>query len=148
MKTVHPLFIASALLICACNNPQVNDDNYQADLLYNDIKTLIISYSDSLNAANDSASIDNLIRKFEAELIKTNYNYPPETDFKMTVGQQDTISKLTDKYIGIKQSKLNKLLHPTDSIATEENSVNGNHDNARRNSADNTSSASSENKKS
>ena len=148
MKMLHSIFIASALLFCACSNSQTNDENSQADQLYNDLKAIIISYSDSLNAANDSASIDNIIRNFEAELIKTNYNYPPETDFNMTVGQQDTISKLTDELIRIKQSKLHSILNTTDSITHNDNTqnyaVNDAHDNDQRNSPDNTSPASSE----
>lgn len=119
MKIKYFYILILISILVACNKSAHEEINTHAMHLYNDVKSLIKSYSDSLSNANDSATINNILSKYESDLTKISYKYPAETDYQLTIGQQDTISKLTDEFVRLKQLKLQSLYQPNDSITTD-----------------------------
>ena len=107
------------LIVGGCSNPKTIDNKSESDKMFIELKELLLLYSDSLKNASDSASITNIVDRYESELTKTIYKYPAESDLQLTQGQQDTIASLTDNFVAIKRLKYSNLLHGNDSIATD-----------------------------
>ena len=120
MKQSFLACLTSMLLIVGgCSNPKTIDNKSESDKMFIELKELLLLYSDSLKNASDSASITNIVDRYESELTKTIYKYPAESDLQLTQGQQDTIASLTDNFVAIKRLKYSNLLHGNDSIATD-----------------------------
>ena len=120
MKQSFLACLTSMLLIVGgCSNPKTIDNKSESDKMFIELKELLMLYSDSLKNASDSASITNIVDRYESELTKTIYKYPAESDLQLTQGQQDTIASLTDNFVAIKRLKYSNLLHGNDSIATD-----------------------------
>ena len=120
MKQSFLACLTSMLLVVGgCSNPKTIDNKSESDKMFIELKELLLLYSDSLKNASDSASITNIVDRYESELTKTIYKYPAESDLQLTQGQQDTIASLTDNFVAIKRLKYSNLLHGNDSIATD-----------------------------
>ena len=107
------------LIVGGCNNSKTIDNKSESDKMFIELKELLLLYSDSLKNAADSASITNIVDRYESELTKTIYKYPAESDLLLTQGQQDTIASLTENFVAIKRLKYSNLLQNNDSIATD-----------------------------
>ena len=107
------------LIVGGCNNSKTIDNKSESDKMFIELKELLILYSDSLKNASDSASITNIVDRYESELTKMIYKYPAESDLLLTQGQQDTIASLTENFVAIKRLKYSNLLQGNDSIATD-----------------------------
>ena len=107
------------LIVGGCNNSKTIDNKSESDKMFIELKELLILYSDSLKNASDSASITNIVDRYESELTQTIYKYPAESDLLLTQGQQDTIASLTENFVAIKRLKYSNLLQGNDSIATD-----------------------------
>ena len=107
------------LIVGGCNNSKTIDNKSESDKMFIELKELLILYSDSLKNASDSASITNIVDRYESELTKTISKYPAESDLLLTQGQQDTIASLTENFVAIKRLKYSNLLQGNDSIATD-----------------------------
>ena len=120
MKKSFLASLASMLLIVGgCSNPKTIDNKSESDKMFIELKELLLLYSDSLKNASDSASITNIVDRYESELTKTIYKYPAESDLQLTQGQQDTIASLTENFVSLKRLKYSNLLQNNDSIATD-----------------------------
>ena len=120
MKQSFLACLTSMLVIVGgCSNPKTIDNKSESDKMFIELKELLMLYSDSLKNASDSASITNIVDRYESELTKTIYKYPAESDLQLTQGQQDTIASLTDNFVAIKRLKYSNLLQNNDSIATD-----------------------------
>ena len=107
------------LIVGGCNNSKTIDNKSESDKMFIELKELLILYSDSLKNASDSASITNIVDRYESELTKTIYKYRAESDLLLTQGQQDAIASLTENFVAIKRLKYSNLLQGNDSIATD-----------------------------
>ena len=107
------------LIVGGCSNPKTIDNKSESDKMFIELKELLLLYSDSLKNAADSASITNIVDRYESELTKTIYKYPAESDLQLTQGQQDTIASLTENFVSLKRLKYSNLLQNNDSIATD-----------------------------
>lgn len=120
MKKSFLASLTSLLLIVGgCSNPKTIDNKSESDKMFIELKELLLLYSDSLKNAADSASITNIVDRYESELTKTIYKYPAESDLQLTQGQQDTIASLTENFVSLKRLKYSNLLQNNDSIATD-----------------------------
>lgn len=108
--------IVATLLASACGNRGEKGPKL-GDRLYAKSVELLRSYTDSLTRATDSASLQAMIQNFETALDKVNFEYPAETDFQLTEGQNDTLAELTTRFIETRDLQIKKILgiFPTDS---------------------------------
>ncbi len=107
---------ACLILICAaaqgCRNNKKLPDRTPARELYTKSVKLLRLYTDSTLVSRDSATLNGLTERFDKRLTQLNYAYPAETALLFTEGENDTIAKLTAKYVIVRDSLLYRFAHP------------------------------------
>lgn len=96
-------------VMMSCTQEQY-DDHSQANEMFEQTLSLVKTYTDSLRTAPDTASVRRIAENYEAAAAKISLGYPPETDMKLTEGQQDSIWRYTRKFLEIKRSRLRHLV--------------------------------------
>lgn len=96
----------------------------EADHLYHESVQLVRTYTDSMRIARDSATVNRVDKSFEGELTRLNYKYSPEAYLGISQGQNDTLTRLTIRFVELRDSLLHRIAHPivlvtTDSIAAD-----------------------------
>lgn len=110
------LTLVALAFISSCSEQQ-QDDRSQPDELFARTVEIVKTYTDSLHSAPDTAAIARLTDSYEAAVTKLNLSYPPETDMRMTEGQQDSIWRYTRKFLEVKRSRIRHLVsHKCDTI--------------------------------
>jgi len=103
------LFITSASCLVSCINVETGGNDMNADRLYRKSRQLLLQYTDSFRNARDTADITRIEKKYHSDMIKINFSVPPETDTKMSEGENDTLYMLTAKMLLIKNNKLKSI---------------------------------------
>ena len=116
----------SLLLLCAaaqgCRNNNKGVDRSPARELYGRSLKLLRLYTDSTKASRDSATLLALAERFDKKLTNLNYEYPPETTLMFTEGENDTVIRLTARYVELRDSLLYRFAHPLevrDTVASD-----------------------------
>lgn len=104
------------LLLCACSEGKVVESHPDADRLYADTRRLVAVYSDSLEAAADSAEVEALFTRFQQRLDSLNFSVPPDTDLQLTEGRNDT---LFVDIMGLRDLYRRRLTAPSDTLSAE-----------------------------
>lgn len=111
--------LVALAFVSSCSEHR-QDDRSQPDELFARTVEIVKKYTDSLRSVPDTAAIARLTDSYEAAVTKLNLSYPPETDMRMTEGQQDSIWRYTRKFLEVKRSRIRHLLkHNTDSVTTD-----------------------------
>lgn len=105
------LFVA-LLLLTGCTGGNINSRDPQARQLYDKSVRLTREYIDSLHHAKDSAAIFRINREYDKAITNLNYDYPAETDFQISEGENDTLTSLNERYVHLRDSLLYRLAHP------------------------------------
>ena len=102
----------------ACQNKDSKDKNdEEASHLFTKSAELIISFTNQLENAQDSTSIDSIINNLEKKLVDLNFSFPPNTDLKLTEQENDSLYKLMQKYKEVRNKRLhNPYILKEDSI--------------------------------
>lgn len=103
------LFITSASCLVSCINVETGGNDLNADRLYRKSRQLLLQYTDSFRNARDTADITRIEKNYQSDLVQINFSVPPETDTKMSEGENDTLYMLTKKMLLIKNSKLKSI---------------------------------------
>lgn len=115
--------LAILTLICwSCRQEDHNSKRVQAVNLYYKSVSLLNLYTDSLSHAGDSVAVIRLSDRLNNQLALLNFEFPSETDFEITEGENDTLMSLTEKYVLLRDSLLYAFAHPAvspDSLATD-----------------------------
>lgn len=110
-------------IVFSCKKKENNPDFTFAHNLYESSVELYSAYIDSLVNTTDSASFYRLTEEFEKELTDLNFNFPPSTDMMLTEQENDSLIKLSDKYVKIKKERekfiLEALKHKNDPVPME-----------------------------
>lgn len=114
------LFLLSVFMIPAsgCRKSDSKQDHAMAAQLFAKSVGTIRAYTDSLKAANDSASLRRLKEGINEKLAKINFQFPADTDLQMTEDENDSLISMIDRVVAIieeKEKAINKALSP-DSI--------------------------------
>lgn len=118
MKHIFPLaFLALAFSTLSCGSVECEKDT-DPEVLYQELSELVKNYTDSLRSAPDSAAAAAIANRFEARLAKVNYNYPPETDFKMTEEQNDSLFAILGRFAELR-NRLEKTHLTIDTVKAE-----------------------------
>lgn len=89
---------------CSKNNRDT-DRRTQRDLFYQSISLLEKNTNTIINTT-DSAKLDSVYNLYEEELTALNLKFPPETDFKMTESENDTLITLITRINHLRDSLL------------------------------------------
>ena len=92
--------IATSFAACDENNEKT--DRSEARHLFVATVNLTAAYCDSMKLAADSAAVARLDNAYQAQLTRLNMGVAPETDTKLTEGENDTLYILTRKYVMIR----------------------------------------------
>lgn len=112
-------FILILLIFSSCRKNEIKDPYPEARKLFVETTKLINKYSSDIRLANDSISVDSLELNFEKKLTEINFSFPPETDFKLTEQENDSIYKLLKTLKKIKEERLRTFhLIKTDTVLT------------------------------
>ena len=128
MKSAVKIIILT-IAIChlpACMRNAESNLIAEAGELYEKTLALTNSYTDSVLNSKDSAQLHRLTDKFETELTKLNFQYPPDTDYEMNEGQNDTLLQISKRYVEARDSMLYYFAHhrvEPDSVAADSTMV-------------------------
>lgn len=109
-----PILLSLLLpVLTSCSGSTDGEDSpTAADSLYMLNVQAIKAYTDSLRLANDSASLASAINGLEERLKEINEKFPLNTDSQIVEGRQDTIIRLTEEYLKVKESRLHPKADP------------------------------------
>lgn len=119
------VFVVAGILAMAMSSSCVRQSHYskreQASEMYLQSRKLIESYIDSISGCKDSLHLLGCADRFEERLTKVNFEFPPDTYLEITEDENDTLAKMLNKYVEIRDSLLYRFGHPLvlapDSIA-------------------------------
>lgn len=114
--------IPAILILCAAAASCTHDNTSQRDpyaiRLYEQSRQLLLQYTDSFQSARDTAAIARIEKSYHDKLLKINFSVPPDTDIRMSEGENDTLYMLTKKMLVVKEKRLKKLTTSADTIET------------------------------
>lgn len=111
----------------SCVEKKENNLTAEAQSLFEKSREITLRYTDSLCQAKDSATLLRLISGYEDRMTKLNFEYPAETDLVIDEGQNDTLIKLSLRYISVRDSMLYRIAHTEmfrDTLAADSVAVN------------------------
>lgn len=104
---VHILLISPALfLFNSCIAKVDNNSAQEARELFNQSATVTLQYINYIKAANDSLEVDSILERFDKKITEINFNFPPQTDYKLTDQENDSLFNLISI---LNQEKVKKL---------------------------------------
>ena len=106
--------------LCCCKEKKDENSNIAADKLFEKSLLLLTAYTDSLKTARDSAHVESLARAFESKINAVNFEFPPDTDLKLSQEENDSLIKMTDRLVDARISRLKWFATPSqDSVPTD-----------------------------
>lgn len=115
--------LVTLTMASGCESHQTDQSRVNARGLYTESLKTITLYSDSMLHAKDSATVERLNEGLDEALTRLNSGYPPETDFSITEGENDTLSVVTRHFIEIRDSLLTGFAgvsaNPADSVPAD-----------------------------
>ena len=115
------IFLVALTILAGCTGSDNNTGrNKQAMDLYQKSKEIGRLYTDSLLHATDSATVERLMKEYDEEMTRLQYQYVPDIGLELTEGENDTLISISDRIITRRDSLLKsfsvKPIEPTDSI--------------------------------
>lgn len=109
MRRIFCTVLVGILVMTACKRQKEDNENrLEADSLFSSSISLARLYIDSLNSSEDSVQASRLFSDFNDRFNDLNYEATPDTDLKLTPGQNDTIYNMLSEIRKIYESKLEK----------------------------------------
>ncbi|MCM1377124.1 MAG: hypothetical protein NC097_05535 [Clostridium sp.] len=120
MKKIHIVIWVFLIFVfgsVACSKSEVQRADF-SDGLYQESVELAREYILKIKNAPDSASVDSLMARYQDIIDSLNFQYPPDTDMKLTEGQNDTLTILSAKLVKTYNTRKAKL--PNDSVSPKD----------------------------
>lgn len=117
MRRINMLIPVSVMLLVmllpmSCKRKEENTLRQSAIELYHMSKELIEGYSDGILKCNDSISIYKTDSIFEKKMTSLNFRFPPNTSLSMSEDENDTLVRLTTRYVFLRDSLLYRFGNP------------------------------------
>lgn len=112
MKRLAGAILITTLLIlaaCSSNNDEKGDE--EARSLYTGTCRLAKIYTDSIRRAPDSTKAIALMERFDERLTELNFNHAPDTDLRLSEGENDTLALLLRRLRASYEARLDSLAH-------------------------------------
>ncbi len=119
------IFLLFLPLLCGCAKEKDQSSHIAAGQLYKKSLSLLEAYTDSLKNARDSAHVESLDRAFDSKINAINFEFPPDTDLRMTEEENDSLIKMADRMVSTRKKRLASFAAisqdtiPSDSVATK-----------------------------
>ena len=95
--------------IFSCTSKEKTESTEEARDLFSKSAELIIHTTNQIKDAKDSLEIDSLTYVFEKRITEINFEYPPQTDFKLNEIENDSLYNLLTIMTKEKKSKLSQF---------------------------------------
>lgn len=102
------IVFGETMLSCTSKKTEDHSSEHAAEL-YEQSAKLLETYIDSMKMAKDSTVVNNLKANYEKRITKLNFDYEPDVYLKMTADQNDTLIKLTERFIELGAEKLKRF---------------------------------------
>lgn len=120
MKIIGILGTVILLSFYSCQKHENKDNSEEARELFNKSAFLINEFTDKIASAQDSLTVDSLQQLFEKRIVDLNFSFSPETDYKLTEEENDSIFYLMSRMKNITHLKLEEFsIQVPDSLITE-----------------------------
>lgn len=99
----------------SCRDAREDNSHVMARQLFTKSVNVIRIYTDSIRNVSDSASFKRMTEGFEESIVKVNFQFPPDTDLKMTEAENDSLINLLDSLasaVRMKEKTLGKIYLP------------------------------------
>lgn len=107
-------------ILASCKENDDQSSHIAADQLFEKSLIILSAYTDSMKTARDSAHVESLARAFESKINAVNFEFPPETDLKLSQEENDSLIKMTDRIVEARMKRLKSFATSTeDSITTD-----------------------------
>lgn len=110
------------LILAACTEKKTDQARVAARSLYQQSERILSKYTDSVKSARDSSSLLGIMERLDLALTECEFTYPPETDLRMSEGENDTLANLALRISFLRDSLLYVYAHPvvpSDSIPAD-----------------------------
>ena len=109
------------LFLGSCRKQEEHKGDAEARELFKQSAEFIVDITNQMKETKDSVSIDSLSAVFEKKITEINFAFPPQTDFKLTQQENDSIYKLQENLRRIKEEKLKEFSQiPLDTLPVSE----------------------------
>ena len=95
---VAALGFGSLLPFSSCGNVKTDNGEAMADQLFEKSANVIKGYTDSLANVADSATLRRLKDGFNEKMSKINFQFPADTDLKLSEEENDSLIRLIDRH--------------------------------------------------
>ena len=88
------LFLSVILILpplSSCHKKSEDNVNVEAEELFSKSVEIILNYTRLIEVSHDSIELDSLVAAFEKEIDRINFTVPPETDFKLSEQENDSL---------------------------------------------------------
>lgn len=106
---IIPATLFGIMIFSGCKKEYSDTRHIEAANLYSKSLKLIQNYIDSIERTNDSVEVMRISEKFDSRFTALNYEFPPDTDLKMTEEANDSIKKLLSLLVDARKKKLKEL---------------------------------------
>ncbi|MEZ3549214.1 MAG: hypothetical protein K1W02_00555 [Muribaculaceae bacterium] len=96
---VAALGFGSLLPFSSCGNVKTDNGEAMADQLFEKSANVIKGYTDSLANVADSATLRRLKDGFNEKMSKINFQFPADTDLKLSEEENDSLIRLIDRLV-------------------------------------------------
>ena len=114
---IFRIFFLSLVIFVSCNKKNETENIDEARLLFSQSVELIREYENNIKNAKDILELESISNIFEKKFTDLNFLFPPETDYKLTEQENDSLFKLLKS---LNKSKSDRFLemscNPTDSV--------------------------------
>ncbi|MDE6768320.1 MAG: hypothetical protein K2J78_01190 [Muribaculaceae bacterium] len=117
------LAVSVSLSLIGCARKPNKNSHIHAAQLFEKSLVLLRAYTDSLSIAKDSAHVESLARAYESKINAINFEFPPETDLRLTQEENDSLIKMTDRLVAARRDRLKYFASPHNDSTKMENTA-------------------------
>ena len=103
------VLVAVASLLAGCSGKDEENQRRESRALYEKSVDILQRHTDSLLQAKDSARVRQLDTRLDAEMTRINYEYPPEVAPGLSESENDTLTMMTLRFVGVRDSLLRRF---------------------------------------
>ncbi len=116
--TSSGIMIIMMCISCVRNYEPISHED--AGKMFEKSINLLVLYTDSISKATDSTQVEGLINAYEYKINAINFEFPPDTDLRLTEEENDSLIKMIDRLVAARKERLKHFALPlainTDSV--------------------------------
>lgn len=109
MNRYKILILSLVIGFISCQKKEDVRRTDEASVLFEKSAELIISYTQKINTAPDSAAVDSLYKTYEKHITDINFSVPPQTDLYLSEQENDSLYTLLQNLNASKSTRLSQL---------------------------------------